>query len=214
MSQLLINKYYKSTNPVNPKSLPNVPRPIIEAANSSIIRLQDIARTGTKRGNYQKETDETKLKIAKYASVNGLSTESRKFSKEFQRTISVSTIQSWVTRYKEQLKTEENPKTLLQHKRGAPTLLPFEIETQLKDYLQELRKNGGVVTDRIIRSVATAIIQITDPSLLSPNGYIKLSLAWAHQTAPRFGYVKRKATKSTKAEIPNKDTILNEFRDT
>ena len=107
-----------------------------------------------------------------------------------------------------------NLSSLPLRKRGAPTLLPPKINTNLREYIQALRQNGGVVTSVIIRAVATALVESDAPYLLPVNnGNLTLSKYWSFETAKRFGLSRRKATRSTKAEVQNNEVICKDFRD-
>ena len=108
---------------------------------------------------------------------------------------------------------QENKKVISSEKRIRPLLLPLDIENMVKIYLVKMRENGGIVTSRIIRIVALSICQSKAPSILKLNGgYTDISSFRAYNFANRHGFVIRKATKFTKAEIENKENVCAEFQ--
>ena len=91
--------------------LKSVPASVADLASRKEIRktsenLQRIATdaTGTKRGNYAFVTAESKAKIAKYASENGVTASIRYFKRKGEFTsLKESTVRGWVSAYRSKL---------------------------------------------------------------------------------------------------------------
>ena len=65
-------------------------------------------------------------------------------------------------------------------KKGCPLLLGEELDRQVRDYLQVLRKNGVIVNTAIVIAFGDGIVRSKDANLLAINGgSITLSKDWA-----------------------------------
>ena len=76
---------------------------------------------------------------------------------------------------------------------GCPLLLGEALEKELKAYLIELGKAGGVVNAEIAMASAKGLVKKTDSRLLAENGgHMFFTKGWAHHLLGRMGLVKSK----------------------
>lgn len=211
MSQSKINSFFKPTNSVNPDQIPTVSKQVILECNAAISN--EITKPSKKRGSYAHYTNEFKFEVGKFAAENGDSKAVQKYSIKDKKAINESTIRSWKLQYLEQLANDKKSNSIVGVKRGRPNLLRSDIEEIIKTYLKQLRENGGIVNSRIIKAVSIAVTRKIAPQILVENGgYLELSRRWAYNFAVRNGYVNRKGTKSTKANVPQKNEVCDKFR--
>ena len=116
------------------------------------------------------------MKVAKYASENGVSASLRHFKSTQQLDLNESTVRGCVTAYqtkRDSLLKEDKDGTvsaLPEKPRGRPLLVAKELEDQVKSFVGELRNSGAVVNSAIVRAAARGIVVAKDANLLEENG--------------------------------------------
>ena len=220
LSQQTLFNFFKSVNPVKQSAVPNMPAPLLKVANEAVQKENQKAPANReeigpielgKRGCYKKYSGEERIKIAKYAKDYSDKKAALKFSvpEESARRFRMA-YQKELTKVQ---KTSLEVTTLPSKSKARPTLLPSDIDALLREYLLALRSFGGVVNSIIVRAVAKAILLDRRPDILKEKrGTLELKQDWAKKVAIRFGLSRRKETRSTKAEVQNKDAVCEEFR--
>ena len=158
----MITKFIKPKEPVmlTHKNCQIFLRKQLLQQNAAVVREKDEPKTH-KRNKYQESTAEVRAIIAKYATENGILKACRKFSIEMGRSFAPSTIFSSVSKYKEELKSNEQVTSIELLKRGSLTLFPLNWTlTNVKFLLKSITKNGGLANKRIIRAVALVILEL------------------------------------------------------
>ena len=181
-----------------------IPSSSIAAANENVVELLKYRKP--KRGSYDLFTEEEKAKIARSASLIGVTGTIRKLSKGFHdRTLKDITVRMWMNKYKKELVFRKRSgkdvdiKRLENKRRDRPLLLGQEIDRQAQMYLFSLREQGAVINSAIGIGCASGIVKNVDCNLLSNGGHISFSKHWARYMLDRMGFVKRRV--STKAKI-------------
>ena len=115
------------------------------------------------RGKYTTYSDQQRVAIGKYASENGPEKARKRFMAEFPN-LNESTVRYFRRLYQQQIKEEakkDNPlpvTVLPTQPRGRPPLL-LELDAKLINYLQAVRKKGGVINIHVLRATAEALIK-------------------------------------------------------
>ena len=78
-------------------------------------------------------------------------------------------------------------------KRGRKSLLGENLDNKIKQYVEKLRRSGGCVTSTVVLAAAIGIVKKEQPALLET---VKLSRPWAYTQLKRYGYTKRRSTKT------------------
>ena len=91
-------------------------------------------------------------------------------------------------------------------------LLGKDLDTCVQDYMNALRKVGGVVSTTIVMAAANGIIAARNPALLTQHGgHIETTKAWAKLLFQRMGYVKRKCSNAGKITVAHFEELQEEF---
>ena len=101
--------------------------------------------------------------------------------------------------YKDQLRKRplEEKSSLAQlpmQKQGIPLRIEEKLEGQVKHYLMEIRKRGGVVNAAITLAVGKGIVK----NVYLPYKDVELTKDWVKYLLTRMGLVKQKASTSAK----------------
>ncbi|KAK3084641.1 hypothetical protein FSP39_016716 [Pinctada imbricata] len=97
--------------------------------------------------------------------------------------------------------------------RGRPLKLG-SFDSEVCDYITNLRKSGGVVNRRIVIAATKGIVMAKDRSLLSEyGGPIDLTKSWAVSLMNRLGLVRRKGTKGVKSLPKDFESLKSAFID-
>ena len=98
-------------------------------------------------------------------------------------------------------------------KTGRPLLIGDELDKQVQQYLNDLKKRGCVINTRVAIAVGQGILLNKDANLLASNGGgITLTKDWAKYLFKRMGLVKRKGnTKANKENIEDFDKMKKLF---
>ena len=95
---------------------------------------------------------------------------------------------------------------------GRPLLIGDELDKQVQQYLNDLRKRGCVINTRIAIAVGEGILLNKDANLLASNGGgITLTKDWAKYLFKRMGLVKRKGNTKAKVNIEDFDKMKKLF---
>ena len=222
---------YRYFKPVRKLPDPNgdlsttIPPSAIREANKEVVMAVE-ATEGRKRKPYKKISDSLRAQIGRYALENGNAAAVRRFTKEFDTSLSESTVRSLKKSYisardaKKQKSDEDvTLESLPPKKRGRPLLLSESIDKQVQAYVKNSREQGCIVNTMLVIAAARGILKKCDPSLAksNENGEM-LTKSWAKSTLIRMGYVKRKGTTTAKVSPENfenlKETFLEQIRST
>lgn len=184
-------------------------------AEVAAVKTPDSTRK-RKRGEYHNYTGEQRAKIAKFAVENGNIRAARHFSQLLGFSINESSVRTIKKCYLRNIKLlgkdHDEVLELPRNVRGRPTILGDKLETELIDYCQKVREEGGILNSTIVRAAAKGIISFRDKTLLQENGgYIELSSSWAKSFLHRHNYVKRKGTKCARHLPENFEELRTEF---
>ena len=95
---------------------------------------------------------------------------------------------------------------------GRPLLLGKDLGTSVQNYINSLRKVGGVVNTAIVLAAANGIVAAKNPGLLtSHGGHIEISKGWVKSLFQRMGYVKRKSSNACKVTVACFQEVQEEF---
>ena len=168
-----------------------IPSCSIISANDEVKPLMSSGRATHERGTYDRFTLEEKAIIARRGIENGVTRTIRQYNKNLQgRKLRESTVRTWITQYKKQLAMRKalGDEDLLaaligqleQKRRGRPLLLGEQLDRYTREYIAELRRNGGIINAQIVSSAALGIVKNFDANLLQSNGgHISCSQEWA-----------------------------------
>ena len=122
--------------------------------------------------------------------------------------ITTSTVQSIRDSFRKRVKSSYSqcdPQQVLSFQReprGRPSLLGTDIDRDILEYVEAMRKAGAVVNRKIIAGVAMGVILAKRPSLLKEKGgcvdFVGNSKLWVDSFMRRANLVKRKGTKAAK----------------
>ena len=113
----------------------------------------------------------------------------------------MSTVRSIKASYLFQQKQNkfENLTEVKSKPRGHPKLLGVELDSEVCDYICNLREEGGVISTNIVQSIGRGVVLKRNKSLLPEfGGTLELSREWARSILDRLNFRKRKATKGIK----------------
>ena len=202
-----------------------VPPAAIREANKEVAKVMEAAKC-RKRKPYKKISDSLRAQIGGYALENGNAAAVRRFSKEFETSLSESTVRSLKKGYisaRDALKRKSDEDTTLESlppkKRGRPLLLSESIDKQVQAYVKNSREQGCIVNSTLVIAAARGILKKCDSSLAksNENGEM-LTKSWAKSVLIRMGFVKRKGTTTAKVSPENfenlKETFLEQIRST
>ena len=193
-------------DPTGPLSIV-VPTSSISDANQEVSMIyKEIASGERRKGPYVKLTDPSqRCEIGRRAAQYGTTNAIRYYKKKYpDLNLSESTIRRLKNSYKDQLRKRplEEKSSLAQlpmQKRGRPLMIGEKLEGQVKHYLMEIRKRGGVVNAAIALAVGKGIVRNGD----LPYKDVELTKDWAKYLLSRMGLVKRKASTSAKVSVEN-----------
>ena len=154
----------------------------MEKVNESVKKERESVYA--KRVKYNDYSASEKAQIGKYAAENGPTRAVQHFSKTLSMKIPETTSRRLKAEYLATLKVEKKeargsevpqPVTvLLKMTAGRPLLLGKDLDTSVQNYINSLRKVGGVVNTAIVLAAANGIVAAKNPGLLTSHG------AWSH----------------------------------
>ena len=107
---------------------------------------------------------------------------------------------------------QEQVQELPRKKTGRPLLVTEELDTQIQEYIKDLRKRRLAINTSIVIASGCGIIMNKDANLLFENGGgIDLTKDWAKYLMKRMGFVKRKACSKAKIDVEHFKEIKEEF---
>ena len=193
-------------DPTGPLSIV-VPISSISAVNQEVSMVyKEIASGERRKGPYVKLTDLSQwCEIGRRAAEYGTTNTIRYYKKKYpDLNLTEPTVRRLKNSYKDELRKRPlEEKSSLQElpmqKRGRPLMIGEKLEGQVKHYLTEIRKRGGVVIAAITVAVGKGIVKNTD----SPYKDVEPTKDWAKYLLTRMGLVKRKISTSAKMSVEN-----------
>ena len=92
---------------------------------------------------------------------------------------------------------------LPEKQRGRTLLLGKDLESQVRQFILELRDRGSPVSTAVVVAAAKGIAEAKDAMLLAENGgAIDLTKDWGKRLLGRMGFVKHKCTTAAKKASP------------
>ena len=180
--------------------------------------------SGRKRSQYNDYSAEERAKIGKYAAENGATKACRHFSKTLGRSIPEATARRLKSQYlatlnsKIQISGESNqsiiPSVQFLPKKnpGRPLLLGKFLDDSAREFIESLRKVGGVVNTAIVQAAVEGIVAAKKPSLLVKHGgHIIITKGWVKSLFSRMGYVKRKGSNAGKITVTQFNEVQEVF---
>ena len=217
-------RYLKRRSPEEDPTLPTMVHSLsakdVEAVNDSVKHAK-LETCEKRRGQYNVYTAKERAQIGKYAAENGPAAAGRHFSKALSRNLPETTARRLKAEYLATLKSaaaEGGKKAAVQVVSlpkmavGRPLLLGKDLDACVQDYINALRKVGGVVNTTIVMAAANGIIAAKNPALLAQHGgHIEITKAWAKSIFQRMGYVKRKCSNAGKITVGCFKELQEEF---
>ena len=195
----------------------------IEVAQKSVAdAVKMAANKSQRRGEYNFYSKERRAMIGKYAAENDATRAAKHYSAVWGISINESTARRLKSQYLEKLREEamEQHKKLAESQeastsgkpiiiteletkpRGRPLLLGVELDTLVREFVNNLRAAGGAVNTTIVMGAAEGIVSYHDASKLSSHGgHIEITKSWAKSILRRMGFVKRKCSTSGKISV-------------
>ena len=95
---------------------------------------------------------------------------------------------------------------------GRPLLLGKDLDYSIREFIESLRKVGGVVNTAIIKAAAEGILAAKNPFLLVKHGgHIEITKGWVKSLFNRMGYVKRKGSNAGKITVAQFQEVKEVF---
>ena len=171
-----ILSYFKCKSGNLPTFKSSLPPNVVASALKEVNKVQTSdERNGRKRGSYGIFSAKDKAKVAKYASENGV-TASLKYFKRTQEFTDLKepTVRGWVKVYWRELSclgaAVASLPEMPENKQGRPLLLGEDLESQVKQFILELREHGSPVSTEVVVAAAKGIVEAKDSTLLIENG--------------------------------------------
>ena len=163
--------------------------------------------------------------MSKRASEHGVTASLRYFFKKYpQLRLKETTVRRLKNLYRSTLKSklesmksnddglQEQVQELARKKTGRPLFVTEELDTQIQEYIKDLRKRGLAINTSIVIASGRSIIMNKDANLLFENGGgINLTKDWAKYLMKRMEFVKRKACSKAKIDVEHFKEIKEEF---
>ena len=193
-----ILKYFKPVGSSSSSTTPTLPDPdgplservpskAIELANTEVKQFKESSRG--RRSPYLILTPSQRYEVGRRASEHGVTASLRYFSKKYpQLSLKETTVRRLKNMYRSTLKSKKSNDDSLQgevqelprKKTGRPLLVTEELDTQIQEYIKELRKRGLAINTSIVIASGRGIIMNKDANLLFENGGgINLTKDWA-----------------------------------
>ena len=218
-----IDKYFKRIQPLPHSKGPlseSISSQQITAINKAVLKVKESPQTSrTTKRSYVKVSDTEKAEIARFAMENGNVSAAKHYTCKLGKQINESSVRVWVHK----LKCEREKKRkagdsdmcvtcLPSAKRGRPLMLEDELDSMVQKYIKAMRDKGAVVTTPITMSVATALVESTDRTLLFKyGGPIEITANWAKSLLYRMKFVKRRGGSTKKMAVTNFGEVKEQF---
>lgn len=179
-----------------------IPSKAIRVANKSIEQLLEPKLKGVRKAPYLVLTPAQRFAVGKRVALHGVMATIRYYAKHFPNLpLKETTVRRIKNVYLSELKKgsfeashsgESGDGEVVQQlpakKKGRPLLIGEELDQQVREYLQALRKNGAPVNTAIVIACGDGIVRSKDANLLAVNGgSITLSKDWAKYILKRMG---------------------------
>ena len=180
-----ILSYFKCKSGNSPTFKSSLPPNVVASALKEVNKVQTSdERNGRKRGSYGIFSAKDKAKVAKYASFlkvakyasENVVTASLKYFKRTQEFTDLKepTVRGWVKVYWRELSclgaAVASLPEMPENKQGRPLLLGEDLESQVKQFILEMREHGSPVGTEVVVAAAKGIVEAKDPTLLIENG--------------------------------------------
>lgn len=104
------------------------------------------------------------------------------------------------------------PQLILPKQLPQSLLLGKYLDKSVQNYINAMRKVGGVDNTAIGMAAANGIIAAKNPALLTQHGrHIEIRKGWVKSLLHRMGYVKRKSTNAGKVTVARFLEVQEEF---
>ena len=168
------------------------------------------------RHQYNKYSAKERADIGKYVAENGTTNACKHFTKMLDKTVPESTARRLKSEYLAALGAKINSRVdgmskegqrvsvsaLPKKVSGRPLLLGEDLDATVREFVESLRKVGGVVNTSIVMAAAEGIVAAKNPSLLvAHGGHIEITKGWVKSLFHRMGYVKRKGSNAGKVTV-------------
>ena len=189
-----------------------VPTSSIVAANEEVRKVYEQSATG-ERGPYVKLTASQRLEIAKKAAEMGTTSAIRYYKRKYPNLkLTEPTVRRLKNSYafelkKRPLQEKGSLEELPTKKRGKPLMIGEELDREVKNYLTEIRKRGGVVNVAIALGVGKGIVK----NSTSHYKDVTPTKDWAKYLMTWMGLVKRRASTAAKTSIKNFEEVRKLF---
>ena len=203
-----------------PAEVPSLSAKDVQRVNDDVKRAK-LETPEKGRGQYNVYTAKERAQIGKYAAENGPASAVRHFSKVLGRNLPEATARRLKAEYLVVLKSVAakggekgavHVASLPKMAVGRPLLLGKDLDICVQDYINALRKVGGVVNTTIAMAAANGIIAARNPALLVQHGgHLEITKAWAKSLFQRMGYVKRKCSNAGKVTVARFEEVQEEF---
>lgn len=218
-SDMALFKYF-SRVPTLPAKVPSLSEKELERTNADVKQALEGDNKG--RGKYNEYTSEVRAQIGKYAAEHGPAKAVRHFSKLLSSKLPETTARRLKSEYLRKLKvvagecsgesTVPEVKSLPTKAQGRPLLLGRQLDDSVQEYIDAMRKVGGVVNTGIVMAAARGITASRNPGLLREHGgHIEITKAWAKSLLMRMGYVKRKCSNAGKVSVSRFKEVQEDF---
>ena len=175
------------------------------------------------RHQYNDYSAKERADIGKYAAENGATNACKHFTKILGKTVPESTARRLKSEYLAALGTKINSRVdgtgqrvsvsaLPKKVSGRPLLLGENLDATVREFVESLRKVGGVVNTSIVMAAAEGIVAAKNPSLLvAHGGHIEITKGWVKSLFHRMGYVKRKGSNAGKVTVSHFQELQKVF---
>jgi hypothetical protein len=159
-----------------------------------------------KRQSYNKQSEEVRIKIGKYAAENGVENAVRKYRSSVDG-LKQTTVSNWKRQYKSSL----NGGSFSSPHQGRPVALGDEVDKQIRQHLLRLREEGAPVSNAIVLAVARTYLKRIDLCRYQLGGEQMLTRALSQSILRPMNFVRRKVTKAAKKLPVDFDQLCSRF---
>ena len=234
----LILHYFKKkeathtdSNTTHPVPLPSMVKSLskkeLEQVNETVAAktLEWQRGPSTKRSHsYNDYSLEQRAMIGKYAAENGATKACKHYSKVLAKNVPESTARRLKSQYLAALNSKRVETASASHgtvpvvscltkkRSGRPLLLGNDLDDTVQEFIESLRKVGGVVNTSIVMAAAEGIIAAKNPSFLAKHGgHITITKGWVKSLFSRMGFVKRKGSNAGKVTVAQFNEVQEVF---
>ena len=228
-------KYYKKT-PTSTTVAPCLPTKMDSLSEAQLQKVNNhiwetvgdgAISCGKQRHHYNEYSAKERADIGKYAAENGATKACKHFIRTLGKTIPESTARRLKSEYLAALgrKIDDSHvdgtskecqrvsvSALPKKVSGRPLLLGEDLDATVREFVESLRKVGGVVNTSIVMAAAEGIVAAKNPSLLvAHGGHIEIIKGWVKSLFHGMGYVKRKGSNAGKVAVSHFQELQEVF---